>query len=644
MCGLIGALVTPDEHIERRIEAGLVALRHRGPDHHDYRVFRLAGRAVWLGFTRLSIIDLSDDANQPMCSENGRYTLIFNGEIYNYIELRDELRSAGVVFHTTSDTEVLLKAWMQWGESCLERLDGMFAFVMLDILAGTLTCARDPFGIKPFFYSLEGGNFYFASEVPAILDLLPGRPAPDLQRAYDYLVHGDYDSTEHTFVEGVRHLMPSHVLTLDVAAASVRSLRKWWAPNIEQTSKFSFDDAAEAVREQFLQNIRRQLRSDVPLGAALSGGIDSSAVVCAIRYLEPDLPIHTFSYVASETAISEERWVDLVNQHVGAIPHKVRTSAEDLARDIDDLVRTQGEPFGSTSIYAQYRVFKLAHESGITVTLDGQGADELLAGYSGYPGLRAMSLFETGQIGDAMRFVRSWGQSHGAGKKQIAAALARSLCPDRIYQSLHRLAGRSVCPTWLNRRALREGGVQCAWPGVPHVADNQGRRLVEFLAASLQNSGLPSLLRHGDRNSMHFSIESRVPFLTLDLCRLLYSLPEDYLLSRQGETKHVFRAAMRGIVPDAVLNRHDKIGFATPEQRWVTLLAPQCRKWLATAENVPFIHVGKLLGQFDAMVAGRTKFSWQAWRWVNYVRWYNSGLIQNVTNTPACTPELGGVA
>lgn len=624
MCGLIGSIVAADTGIERRINAGITALRHRGPDHQESRLFKVAGREVWLGHTRLSIIDLDSEANQPMCSDDERYALIFNGEIYNYIELRDELCALGVIFHTQSDTEVLLKSWAVWGESCLDKLDGMFAFVVLDKATGMLTCARDSFGIKPFFYALQDGAFFFASEIPAILELFPIKPGPDLQRAYDYLVNGDYDSNEQTFIEGVKHLMPAHVLKLDIATVMVKSVHRWWSPNVEETSRLSFADAAEAVREQFLQNVRRQLRSDVPLGAALSGGIDSSAVVCAIRHLEPDLPIHTFSFVAQNSMVSEEKWVDVVNQHVGAIPHKVFVTAEDLARDIDDVTRAQGEPFGSTSIYAQYRVFKLARESGITVTLDGQGADELLAGYNGYPGYRALSLLSEGRGVAALKFVRAWRQWPGRSYKSIVLDVTRALFPDSAYAHVRALGGRNFVPDWLNVSLLRDAGIHFSETRVRMRAAPRGRKVIHQLGLSLQHRGLPSLLRHGDRNAMHFSIESRVPFLTAGLCHMLYALPEDYLIASNGETKSVFRAAMRGIVPDAILDRRDKVGFVTPERTWFEHTAPVVRGWIKDMSDVPFLNAEKSVALFDSTMSGRRNFSWQVWRLVNYVSWWQA--------------------
>src|SRR5690606_7266642 len=358
--------------------------------------------------------------HQPMLSADKRFSIVFNGEIYNYRELRTELQGLGHCFVSDSDTEVLLAAWMQWGQACLVRLIGMFAFVVLDRQAGTLTCVRDALGIKPYFYAAQGGGeFYFASEMPALKELLPGKPTLDWQRAYDYLVHGDYDSGTGTFFEGIRHLLPGHLFIVDLKGERVAEPERWCAPRIVERTDLSFASATELVREQFLQNIRLHLRSDVPLGAALSGGIDSSAVVCAMRHVEPDLPIHAFSYLAAGSEMSEDVWLDRINAHVGAVPHKISVGSDELVRDLDSMILAQGEPFGSTSIYAQYRVFQLARESGVTVTLDGQGADEMLAGYSGYPGQRMHSLIDDGRFGEAWGFLKNW--SRWPGRSRIVA-------------------------------------------------------------------------------------------------------------------------------------------------------------------------------------------------------------------------------
>ena len=623
MCGILGVYLKKDSFdLDSHLQAGIRALHHRGPDDVGFELHSFGSSLVALGQVRLSIIDLSSAGHQPMHSNDGRWTLVFNGEIYNYRELRTELQSLGCRFSSNSDTEVLLAAWTQWGTDCLTRLTGMFAFVVLDQVTGTLTCVRDAFGIKPFFYtSLEQG-FRFASETPALLELLTNKPKLNWQRAYDYLVYGDYDSTACSFFEGIYQLPPGHLLTVDLASGQVSEPRRWWSPKIQERDDLSLADAIDRVRASFLHSIRLHLRSDVPLGAALSGGIDSSGVVCAMRHLEPDLPIHTFSFIAADSAVSEERWVDKVNARVGGISHKVMVTSQELALDLDDMIRTQGEPFGSTSIYAQYRVFKLARECGVTVTLDGQGADEMLAGYFGYPGQRLRSLVETGRWNDAWQFFNAWPQSLGRSYSYAAKAFVGEVVPAWLHGALRSVHGERASPDWINVKLLKDMGFVCRYPRLRPELIEPGRRVMAELAQSLTRRDLPALLRHGDRNSMRFSVESRVPFLTLELVELLLSLPEHYLISQSGETKSVFRAAMRGIVPDEILDRKDKIGFQTPEQQWLMSMAGTVREWLRADIGLPFLDQAAIVREFDNIIAGKKAFSWKVWRWINFIRWH----------------------
>jgi len=623
MCGIAGGFwPNSNPSIESALTAALGELEHRGPDDRGLEVIRTAHGAVALGQKRLSIIDLSSGGHQPMTTADGSLSLVYNGEVYNFRELRRELEARGRVFTTRSDTEVLLAAWGEWGIECLDKIEGMFAFAVYDRRAERLTCVRDAFGIKPLFIQYGTEGFVFASEQRALARLW-GKPVrPDVQAAYDYLVHGTYDTGRRTFLEGVSHLPPGCLIEVDLRTNVVAPPQSWWRAPVAQTSSLSFSQAVEATREQFLHSVKMHLRSDVPLGAALSGGVDSAAVVCAMRHVEPSAEIHTFSYIADDPRLSEEKWVDLANHAVSATAHKVRLGAEDLARDLDALVRAQGEPFGSTSIYAQYAVFRRAREEGIKVTLEGQGADELLAGYDGYPGQRMLSLFEGGRVAGMARFARAANAWPGRSQRRAWMEWGRLLLPSGPYAVARRALGRDFRPRWLDIPALERAGVRFAEQRAPRTKANRGRRVTEQLAFSLQGRGLTHLLRHGDRNSMAFSVEGRVPFLTLPMAKLTLSLPEDYLISEDGETKRVFRAAMRGIVPDPILDRRDKIGFATPEMAWLRTIAPIARTWLEDAGNVPFLHSQALLGEFNEMVAGRKPFGWQAWRWINYARWY----------------------
>lgn len=617
MCGLAGSWSrrgSPADGVHLR--AGLDAIRHRGPDDvgtFDWVDERTESR-VDLGLVRLAILDLSQAGHQPMTDPSGRYTISFNGEITNFVELREELSALGETFASNSDTEVLLRAWSRWRSSCFDRLEGMYAFAVLDRNERTLTLARDPFGIKPLFYSTSDDRLVFNSEIRGLLASMSSRPRLDWQAAVDYLQWGVYDQTERTFVQGVSQLAPGHSMVLDVDTGILHEPRRFWNPSVKRTFSGTYDDAVEEVRALFLDSVRRNLRSDVPLGVALSGGIDSSALVGAVRHLEPDIPLHTFSYIAPGFAESEHQWIKLVAKELGAISHTVESSAADLEGDLDDLILTQGEPFGSTSIYAQYRVFKLARECGIVVTLDGQGGDEVFAGYDGYPSHRMKSLIETGHLLRARQFAREWASWPGRDVRSMWVSVAGQFVP-RAYR------GRVMRPTpspLLDLGRLEERGVDTGFPRV-QGRSKRGRRLVSYLHTAQTRVGLPGLLRHGDLDSMRFSIESRVPFLDRALIEFVFSLPEDWLVAPDGTSKRILRDAVRGLVPDAVVDRRDKIGFSTPQVDWLDRLGQ---------EEVDLEHpVGFLRpGRDNTVVGGYSlgELGWGPdgyWRLINLRRW-----------------------
>jgi asparagine synthase (glutamine-hydrolysing) len=623
MCGIAGGFWrAPATSINQLVEVALSAMQRRGPDHQGYDCHVIPQGTIVLGHTRLSIIDLSSAAQQPMYSEDRRFGVVFNGEIYNYLEIRTELEGLGVQFFTRSDTEVLLEAWAKWGAKALARFKGMFAFAVFDRMHETLTFVRDQFGIKPFFYAYEAGGVQFASEIHALRVLKRERAQLNWQRAYDYLVHGEYDFGEESFIDGILNLMPGHMLCIDLNNPLASEPVAWWRPSIAPCEPISFASASDLLREKFLANIRLHLRSDVPLGAALSGGIDSSAIVCAMRYLEPDANIHTFSYIARDSQVSEESWVDKVNQYTNAVPHKTLVSGKELALDLEDLIATQGEPFGGTSIYAQYRVFKLAKEHGVTVTLEGQGADEIMGGYNGYPGQRIHSLIDQGQYAQAWAFLNQWATWPGRSRLEGLKRVVGEYSTGWLNNALRNLNGMENLPGWIRPGPLLESGVSMVFPEIKSPYEQPGRRMMADLATSLSQRGLLGLLRHGDRNSMRFSVESRVPFLTADLSEFMLSLPEEYLVSPRGQTKRLLRAAMRGIVPDEILERRDKVGFATPEKQWLLEMTDTIRVWLSEDLKLPFLNQSVLLMHFEEVAIGRRPFTWQVWRWINFFQWY----------------------
>ncbi len=627
MCGFF-AIVNRNRN-ELRVNDMLKAMRNRGPDDHGWLSFEkgvaIRGRderdlngEIVLGHVRLAIIDLTEAGWQPMSTKDGAYHIVFNGEIYNYLELRADLQREGYRFETSSDTEVLLTALVAWGTSALARLRGMFAFCLFDSRKRKLLLARDFFGIKPLFYAQVGETLAFASEQGVLLQVPGVTKDIEAQALYDYLAMGTTDQGTTTLLRDIHQFPAAHFALVDIDRPEPITLQRYWRVSIDRTVADTFSVAANRVRELFLESIDMHLRSDVPVGAALSGGIDSSAIVCAIRYLHPKQEIHSFSYIADEERISEERWVDLINEHTGAVAHKVRARKEEMLEDLEDLIQAQGEPFGSTSIYAQYRVFKSAAAAGIKVMLDGQGADEMLAGYVFYQGSRLASLVRSSSYRDALSFFLAASSGPGRSRKQIAMYSARELLPQWALPLARRLASREVPPRWVSADWIENVGIQVR----PESRTSKTFDVLRsHLLETLEVTSIPHLLRYEDRNSMRFSIESRVPFLHVELAEYLFSLPEHYLISPDGTTKHVFREAMRGIVPDPVLDRKDKIGFATPERTWLVKLDHWVKERLSRASELQCFNSEELHTEWERVVSGQADFNFRCWRWLNAIEW-----------------------
>lgn len=619
MCGILGSY-SNFNHLET-FNSALAKLSHRGPDDFGIKIVENNNSTLILGHKRLSIIDLSNRGHQPMNSNDSRYTIVYNGEIYNYKEIRQELISIGFSFVTETDTEVLLTAWSVWNKDCLSKLIGMFAFAVYDNMENTITCVRDQFGIKPLYYYLEDRTFIFSSEIEPMVLLKPDCNFIELQSSYDYLTWGGYDEKKSTFFKDINQLKPAHLLSINLNNFST-VINSWWLPSISKNTEISFNEAKEKLKSLFLESISYNLRSDVPIGVTLSGGIDSSAIACAIRYLNPKCEINTFSYIAKNSKYSEENWVDTINQYIGAKGHKVYIQSDEMIADFDDLIKSQGEPFGSSSIYAQYRVFKKARENGIVVTLDGQGADEMFAGYSGFPSYRIKSLLDSNDFIGAYSFLKNWSKWPGRSVKSGVQEILYSYIPTSIRNHLLKLISNEFSLKWLNVDYFAKSNVDTIFGTRPiKIEEDRKRRLVGQLRTRLLGHGLNSLLRHGDRNSMNFTIESRVPFLSNKIAEFALSLPENFLISDSGETKYIFKEALRGIVPDLILDRRDKVGFVTPELSWLKKIDKTVIKYLDIADAIPFLDVDKCKSEFTDIINGEKKFTSESWRLINYCRW-----------------------
>jgi len=616
MCGIVGALDTarPDALLND-VRRAACRLKHRGPDdfgdlvfeghsarvslfHRETAVFSQVFEPpaspvnVVLGHRRLSIIDLSQSAAQPMTLQQGRYSIIQNGEIYNYLALRRELEALGHRFRTASDTEVLLAAYVQWGREALDRIEGMFAFAVLDLKKQVLFLARDAFGIKPLYYSCKEGRLAFASEIPALLEFpwISRRANPS--RVFEHLNHWTTDQTSGTFFADIRVLPAAHYLEvpLNAAPTAVAPTCYWDIPR-DHNQDIGFDEAAARLRQLFLESVELHLQTDVPWCVALSGGTDSSSVTMAARrILGQDKPIHTVSFLANDPALDEEVWIDTVNLAAGATSHKLRIEDSDLGNDFSRLVQVQGQPMVTPVVYAQHRVFRKAGECGFKVLLEGQGADELLAGYPFYLQARLASMLKRGEWLSAAHFLWSAPPRFLASRKHV---LWYAL--ERAYPRWpRRPAAKSIAP-WISADWAQKQDVQ--GDPAPATARSAGPyHLREMIYDAVKETKLPSLLRYGDHNAMAASVENRVPFLTRKLAGFLFSLPEEYILANQGTTKSVFRKAMSGITPEFVLRRKNKIGFEPPYTKWMQAMLPVLEDTLERARAFAVFDQDGLLG------------------------------------------------
>jgi asparagine synthase (glutamine-hydrolysing) len=558
MCGICGVVAFGRPAEVDTVERLAAELDHRGPDGDG----SYAGDGVALGFRRLAIIDLSDAGMQPFASEDHALQLVHNGEIYNYKSLRAELESHGHRFRSATDTEVILRAYEQWGEQCVERFNGMWAFAIWDGRRRALFCSRDRFGVKPFYFRYADGRFVFASELKAFRADLPMRLEPSLRAVREYVEQGYADHTDETFFAGIEKLPPAHSLT--VGEDGIR-LRRYWALEPRDAPL----DAAEAVRELFVDSVRLRLQSDVPVGTCLSGGIDSSAIACAVDLLlrteaESAKPVgerqKTFTAYFEQPGFDERPYAQAVVDQTRADPHWISFDAAELVDVLPRIVEAQDEPFGSTSIVAQWHVMRIARDAGVIVMLDGQGADEILAGYHGYFGPYFADLLVQLRFGDLRRELGAYRSLHGASAATAAVALARPFLPERVRRLARAHAKGSAALVHPSLRALRPVPEQ---NGAPY-----GDRLRRQLHLILTRRGLPELLRYEDRNSMAHSLEARVPFLDYRLVELLFSLEGGQLIER-GRTKAVLRRALGDLLPPVVRDRVDKLGFVTPESAWL---------------------------------------------------------------------------
>ncbi|WP_269936873.1 asparagine synthase (glutamine-hydrolyzing) [Arthrobacter sp. HY1533] len=619
MCGIAGYYgYGEDESLLQEMNACIV---HRGPDGEGIYTHGNVG----LAHRRLSIIDVAH-GQEPMYSADGETVLIYNGEVYNYLDLRAELEALGRTFSTKSDTEVVLQSYEEWGDAAFDKFNGMFGFAIHDRKNNRLVLARDHFGIKPLYYATAGTaeapTLLFGSEIKPLLAANKIETGVNERILYRYLQFRIHDDESGTFFNGVQKLMPGEKLVLNTvdseagpAGTSVISSYTRFKEELAELAKIETPYSKAVIdeyRERFTEGVRLRLQSEVPVGTALSGGLDSSAVVVTINKLMQEKAAatdslgaqqQTFSAVFPNSLNDEEKYADAVLARCegNVISHKIRPQASEFVEDLEDFVRTMEEPIISSGPYAQYQVMREASKH-VTVLLDGQGADEMMAGYIPYYFAYLRQLKKNGQNAKLAKELVS--------SSDILFRLARF----RIQGALTFKKAAGITPL-LNKKFTAKFKSET----FSNIPDNLKLRLID----DLFHKSLPAVLRYEDKNTMRFSLEGRVPFLDKEVVKYLFSLSDESII-KGGWNKRILRDATRELLPEMISNRRNKIGFTTPEAEWFGLMKEKIYEIFLSSSfgSRPYWNQDAVIYAFEEYLSGKSAGSTMVfWRLINTELW-----------------------
>lgn len=602
MCGIAGIILKQGNpaSLPEQIRSMTQRIEHRGPDGEGLYCHERLG----LGHRRLAIIDRSSDGHQPMLYQNGDLVLTYNGEIYNYVELRQQLLQLGHTFHSHSDTEVILAAYVQWGENCVCRFNGMWAFALFDKRRNSLFCSRDRFGIKPFYYINQTENFVFGSEIKQLLPFLQ-RVSANQDALINFVLTSVSDQDNDSFFQNVLKLPAGHNLHYSLDTHQLRC-ESWYQLDFQpQFANLAIDDAVERYMGLLEDAISLRLRADVAVGTCLSGGLDSSTIASIAAPLyrtSSGKPFFGITAVSEQESNNEAEYARLVIEHSSMNWLQVKPGYQDFCESLPNLVWTQEEPFGSPSLTMQYFVMKTARANGIPVLLDGQGGDETLLGYEKYYGSHLVSTWRQQGFAAFLHALKTAG-THNK-KLTLANAMkylvAGTLAPLRhqYYCHQHRyLLKRPPLPAHLSQYS------RCIW------------NVFQLQKLEVESTNLPVLLRYEDKNSMAHSIETRLPFLDYRVLEAALSLPLQYKI-KDGWSKWLLRRGMENRMPDSIVWRKNKFGFEAPESLWLQQHAGEMQALVQASPLLQDVTRGKALEKQYASLDQRSR-----WRLYSIALW-----------------------
>ncbi len=606
MCGICGIYSFNDSLPDaNKVQSMMSVMKHRGPDNE----------AIWnddkacVGFVRLSIIDLSPEANQPMADDTGRYVITFNGEIYNYIELKEELILKGHSFKTKTDSEVLLKGYIEWGVDVLNKSNGMFAFVIYDTTEKKLFAARDRYGIKPFYYYYNNNQFIFCSEITPIINTFPELKGVNDECVYNYFVFNRTDYNDDTFYSSIKRLPHGSFMTV----GNEVKIEKWY----DLKNRIANVTTDGNIVDLLESSIKLRLRSDVPVGLCLSGGLDSSTIASLLISKFNNTEVSTFSAVYSNYINDESKYINEYSDILKNM-YYVTPDAQSLFADKEDFVKAQGEPLLSTSPYAQYKVMQLA-SGKVKVTLDGQGADEELAGYHYFFGNYYKELLGRFKYLKLLKEFLYYFKNHKSfyAFKTFAFFLLSSERQTQLRTNTY-----GYLSEHLNERYSKDNFITSNL----YSSSSLNEALYNHFEYKLEH-----LLKWEDRNSMKFSIEARLPFLDYRLVEYVLGLPSEQKIYN-GQTKFILRKEMQGILPEIIRKRQSKIGFDTPEDEWFreSYFKEYISDIISSSDfnNSNYFNTQQVRNLYKKHLNNEINASKEIWKWINMYIWMNNNQLR----------------
>ena len=595
MCGINGFTWSDPDSIRKMNSV----TKNRGPDDEGVYI----DSTVSLGHSRLSIIDLSPKGHQPMCNEDETIWLTFNGEIYNFGEIREDLIKAGHSFKSHTDSEVIIHAYEQYGLECLHRFNGMWAFCIYDKKQNKLILSRDRFGVKPLYYHISEGKIIFSSMIDSLF-CHPVKKDMDISVIMEYLAFNLVNHDTRTFFKGIQSLEPGSYLIFNLLSKEV-VIKKWYQIKKRPTV------TAPELAQVFIQSVRTRTVADVPIGSCLSGGIDSSAIVCILDTMI-NQPFFTYSLIFPGNKIDESRYMKEVGKHTRIQQQYTTLNTTDFLQDLPDFIKAQEEPATGLSVYGQYCIMRLASENHAKVLLDGQGGDEIFAGYTYYFAYYYYELLKKGKILSLIKEMHTYRKNFK--DYYPHAFFGFILLPAFIQNYLYKWY---LLP-WLNYDVLCETAVNKQDPRCKRMS------LHDALVVTLLSTAIPHLLRFEDKNSMRWSIETRVPFLDFNVVETAMSIPTKDKI-QQGKTKLIFKDAIKNLIPELILHRKDKIGFDTPVDEFFRdpKIIEYCTTVFTSEQFIsrPFWKAEKIQELFTDHVQAKKNIGDQIFKWLNLELW-----------------------